>query len=228
MRRMILLSLACMMALLCACASPGPSESPENSEMWTHEENSITQTSPPPQTDSEPTPSEQLPPEEIHEETVQEKDAPVSSIPTGENGDKNQSEPPADTSSKPSKPLATDPTEPVSQPQTSQPAIQTPDPPAETTAPEPEPTPEPDPEPAFDVDYWVSFAISYGQSIGLTYDSTATDCWDNPIIASAQSIYLERDIKSRLDLYAADGMTYFCAWAQLRADGRYDIYIGYA
>lgn len=123
MRRMILLSLACMMALLCACASPDPSESPENSEMWTHEENSITQTSPPPQTDSEPTPSEQLPPEEIHEETVQEKDAPVSSIPTGENGDKNQSEPPADTSSKPSKPLATDPTEPVSQPQTSQPAI---------------------------------------------------------------------------------------------------------
>lgn len=83
MRRMILLSLACMMALLCACASPDPSESPENSEMWTHEENSITQTSPPPQTDSEPTPSEQLPPEEIHEETVQEKDAPVSSIPTG-------------------------------------------------------------------------------------------------------------------------------------------------
>ena len=71
MRRMILLSLACMMALLCACASPDPSESPENSEMWTHEENSITQTSPPPQTDSEPTPSEQLPPEEIHEETVQ-------------------------------------------------------------------------------------------------------------------------------------------------------------
>lgn len=84
------------------------------------------------------------------------------------------------------------------------------------------------PQPAFDINAWVAFAQTYGGSIGLTYDATATECWDNPIIASDRSTYLERDIKSRLDLYAADGIIYFCVWAQLRADGRYDLYIGYA
>ena len=28
----------------------------------------------------------------------------------------------------------------------------------------------------------------------------------------------ERDIKSRLELYAADGIIYFCVWAQLRTE----------
>ena len=60
------------------------------------------------------------------------------------------------------------------------------------------------------------------------YYATATDCWDNPIVASERSQYLERDIRSRLELYRADGMTYFCVWAQLRTDGGYDLYIGYA
>lgn len=94
--------------------------------------------------------------------------------------------------------------------------------------PEPEQDPEPPIEQAFDINYWVSYAQDYGQSLGLNYDSTATDCWDNPIIASSRSLYLERDIRSRLELYAADGMTYFCVWAQPRNDGGYDLYIGYA
>lgn len=83
-------------------------------------------------------------------------------------------------------------------------------------------------KPAFDINVWVAFARAYGTDLGLNYDATATACWDNPIIASDRSIYLERDIKSRLELYAADGITYFCVWAQPRADGRYDLYIGYA
>ncbi len=108
--------------------------------------------------------------------------------------------------------------------------------------PEPEPMPEPNPEPnpepetppeepvqqPFDISVWISYAQSYGQSLGLCYDSTATACWDNPIIASSRSQYLERDIRSRLELYASDGMTYFCVWAQPRSDGGYDLYIGYA
>lgn len=92
----------------------------------------------------------------------------------------------------------------------------------------PEPEFSEETKPAFDIGAWVAFAQAYGADVGLIYDATATACWDNPIIASDRSIYLERDIKSRLDLYAADGITYFCVWAQLRADGRYDLYIGYA
>lgn len=105
-------------------------------------------------------------------------------------------------------------------------------PPAVESQPTPEPEPEQDPEhPAdqnFDINFWISYAQDYGQGLGLNYDSTATDCWDNPIIASGRSLYLERDIRSRLELYAADGMTYFCVWAQPRNDGSYDLYIGYA
>jgi hypothetical protein len=78
------------------------------------------------------------------------------------------------------------------------------------------------------VGYWVSFAKTYGKSLGLTYDSTATASWDTPIIAGPNSAYLERDIKSRLNRYAAEGLSYFCVWSELRPDGRYDIYIGYA
>lgn len=101
--------------------------------------------------------------------------------------------------------------------------------------PDPEPTqppqtsePAPEPEPVFDVSVWVSFAQSYGQQIGLSYDSTATDCWDNPILARAKSIYLERDITSRLDRYVRYGYTAFCVWSEQLPDGRYNIYIGYA
>ena len=31
-------------------------------------------------------------------------------------------------------------------------------------------------------------------------------------------IHPARDIKSRLELYAADGIIYFCVWAQLRTE----------
>ena len=49
-----------------------------------------------------------------------------------------------------------------------------------------------------------------------------------PIIAGDISIHPAQDIKSRLELYAADGIIYFCVWAQLRTEARYDLYIGYA
>lgn len=83
-------------------------------------------------------------------------------------------------------------------------------------------------EPEFDVSYWVSFAVSYGQQAGLVYDATATDCWDTPILASAKSIYLERDITARLNRYVRYGYTAFCVWSEQLSDGRYNIYIGYA
>ena len=67
---------------------------------------------------------------------------------------------------------------------------------------EPEPTPET--EPAFDIEHWISYAKSTAVSLGLTLDSSATDCWDNPITAKPTCIYLERDINSRLNRYAKD------------------------
>ena len=128
------------------------------------------------------------------------------------------------------------------------------EPPRETqppTVPEPETTPEPTPEqppaetqppiqteppvveepvePAFSIDYWIAYAQSYAGSVGLNLDSTATGCWDNPIVAGAHCAYLERDIQSRLNRYAKDdSILDVWIWAESRSDGSYDLYIGYA
>ena len=92
---------------------------------------------------------------------------------------------------------------------------------------EPEPTPEP--EPTSDIDCWISYAKSMAVSLGLTLDSSATDCWDNPISAEQGCIYLERDINSRLKRYAEDeSITDICIWYECIGTGSYLIYIGYA
>ena len=92
---------------------------------------------------------------------------------------------------------------------------------------EPEPTPET--EPAFDIEHWISYAKSTAVSLGLTLDSSATDCWDNPITAKPTCIYLERDINSRLNRYAKDGeITAVWIWYECVGTGSYLIYIGYA
>ena len=123
----------------------------------------------------------------------------------------------------PTQPLSTlpstaEPTEPV--PTDSVPSTE----PTETESPTEPPT-----EPAFDIDAWVSFAREYAVSLGLVLDSAATSCWDNPILASAQSRYLERDLKGVLEDYAnAPDISQVWIWSELRPDERYDIYIGYA
>lgn len=90
------------------------------------------------------------------------------------------------------------------------------------------PTPTEPPAPSFDVGSYVGYAQSYGQSIGLSLDSTATACWDNPIPASAKSLYIERDLSDLLDWYQASGMTAFWVWAEDLGGGSYNIYVGYA
>ena len=117
-----------------------------------------------------------------------------------------------------------------------------------TQAPEPEPTPSPAPpaepeeptesappavsepvEPAFSIDYWISYAQEYARNAGLNLDSTAVDCWDNPITAGAHCTCLEWNIESRLNRYAKDETTLdVWVWAESRADGNYNLYIGYA
>lgn len=94
----------------------------------------------------------------------------------------------------------------------------------EEIAPEPETT-----KTEFDIHYWIAFAKEYAISIGLSLDSAAIDCWDNPIGANSQCIYLERDIKSRLNRYAKDeDITDVWIWAEPAGNDCYNIYIGYA
>ena len=92
------------------------------------------------------------------------------------------------------------------------------------TVPEPETI-----QPKFDIQYWITFAKEYAISIGLSLDSAAIDCWDNPIGAKNRCIYLERDIKSRLNRYAKDeDITDVWIWTETTGNSCFDIYIGYA
>ena len=85
------------------------------------------------------------------------------------------------------------------------------------------------PQPEFDIQYWITFAKEYAVSVGLILDSAAVDCWDNPIGANSRCIYLERDIKSRLNRYAKDeDITDVWIWAEIAGNDCYNIYIGYA
>lgn len=102
--------------------------------------------------------------------------------------------------------------------------------PTETQPQEPEPPVAEEPtEPIFDIQTWIDYANAYAESVGLRLESSAVDCWDNPIDAAADRIYLERDIQSRLNRYARDeDITDVWIWAEARSDGKYDLYIGYA
>lgn len=83
--------------------------------------------------------------------------------------------------------------------------------------------------PAFHIQTWIDYATKYAGSMGLNVSPDAADCWDNPITAGSHSLYLERDIQSRLNRYSRDGeITDVWVWAEERSDGSYDLYIGYA
>lgn len=101
---------------------------------------------------------------------------------------------------------------------------------AETQPKEPElPSEEEPTEPAFDIQTWIDYAKAYAESVGLRLESSAVDCWDNPIDAAADRIYLERDICSRLNRYAVDEtITDVWVWYEAVGANSYLIYIGYA
>ena len=123
------------------------------------------------------------------------------------------------------------PDPPERQPETTAPTAPTetePPKPAEQPQPTEPPTQEPT-EPTFDIGYWISFAKGYAESVGLALNSEAVYCWDNPIDADSGCIYLERDIQSRLNRYAADGdITDVWIWYESVSANSYRIYIGYA
>lgn len=109
----------------------------------------------------------------------------------------------------------------------------TPPPAEEKPTPEPAPTEPPQEStpavPEFNIQTWIDYAKTYAVNVGLRLESTAVDCWDNPITAGAYSACLERDIQSRLDRYGRDeDITDVWIWAEKCSDGSYDLYIGYA
>lgn len=98
---------------------------------------------------------------------------------------------------------------------------------------EPEPnesTKEPEPsEPEFNIQDWIDFARSYADNIGLTLNSEAVWCSDDPIIASANSKYLQRDLCGTLDKYKRNSdITDVWIWAEQLTESSWAIYIGYA
>ena len=101
---------------------------------------------------------------------------------------------------------------------------------AETRPQEPEPPAAEGPaEPAFDIQTWIDYTKAYAESVGLRPESTAVDCWDTPIDADADCIYLERDICSRLNRYAADEtITDIWVWCEAVSTNSHLLYIGYA
>lgn len=228
MKKLTIIMLAFCLVTLSACASSDPNDSNESrssEDLEIASESSLSQTES--ETDSSVDAGGGREASSQVSQVSEAQGTEPSSLPAGTQSSSNsKSDTPAVKSSKPSDPPDTGSSKPPVQ-QPTKPPVQDPTP-TPTPEPAPEPIPDPTPEPAFDVSEWVAYAQSYGQRVGLIYDSTATDCWDNPIIASSASLYLERDICSRLDLYAADGITYFCVWAQQRSDGKYDLYIGYA
>lgn len=131
---------------------------------------------------------------------------------------------------KPETPKTVEPTPepkpaPTQQP-TPPPAEETPkvEQPQETTPASEEPA-----VPEFNIQTWIDYAKTYAVSVGLRLESSAVDCWDNPITAGAYSTCLERDIAGRLDRYSRDeDITDVWIWAQACSDGSYDLYIGYA
>lgn len=84
-------------------------------------------------------------------------------------------------------------------------------------------------QPSFDIGFWVSYAQSYAQGKGLSLDSSATECWDNPISAGVNCTSTESNIISRINRYAKDeDITDVWIWAESTGNGNYDLYIGYA
>ena len=141
---------------------------------------------------------------------------PVETKPEVSTPAKEETPPTVSSPTETTPPKASEP-EPPTEPMATQP--QEPESPAEV-----EPT-----EPAFDIQTWIDYAKAYAESIGLRMESSAVDCWDNPISVGTHCSYLERDIQSRLNRYARDeDITDVWIWAEARSDGKYDLYIGYA
>lgn len=194
----------------------------DNSDDITAEKDQLSQTS-----DSASTESQS----EIPAEKKEESAAPPAS--QTDKPKKNDSEVSSAVESKPTEPEKSNtqtskPQSPQTDskiPETSNPQTK---PPSESEPNESIKEPEPS-EPEFNIQDWIDFARSYAEDIGLTLNSEAVWCWDNPITASANSKYLQRDLCGTLDKYKRNSdITDVWIWAEQLTESSWEIYIGYA
>lgn len=164
-------------------------------------------------------------------EAAQEITKTETSFPAG-NTETNSQE---DTAEEPKKPKAEPPkqtttqAEPEKQPEQPKEQTTAEQKPVEKSTEKPaEPKPTEPPKQTFDVSPYVSYAKEYAVSIGLSLDSTATECWDNPISANPNRSGIKSDIESRLNRYKnSEGFTAVWIWTEKLSDTEYNIYIGY-
>lgn len=222
-KRLTACMLACFMILLVGCSSntakeaaknetkteasfpAGNTETQSQEETSTEQESTVVQEKAPNTTDKNKKADESRTSGNVRSEPAEEKSS-----------EKQKSEPSKQTN-----------TPTVSEKQTEQSKEPTSTLPKPTEKPrEPNPT-EPSKQ-TFDVSEYVSYAKSYAQSIGLELDSTATECWDNPISANPNRSGIKSDIESRLNRYKnSEGFTSVWIWTEKISDTEYNIYIGY-
>lgn len=175
-------------------------------------------------------PAESESPAESVSETRQQTE--VTKSPAKPTGTEDANEPkvpaPAEEKTNPVS-SAPQPEEPEPQKPTSAPTQPPAEEPPQSEPPQESAPPEEPAVPDFNIQTWIDYAKTYAVSVGLRLESSAVDCWDNPITAGPHSLYLERDIESRLNRYSKDeDITDVWIWAEKRPDGSYDLYIGYA
>lgn len=194
----------------------------DNSDDITAEKDQLSQTS-----DSASTESQS----EIPAEKKEESAAPPAS--QTDKPKKNDSEVSSAAESKPTEPEKSNTQ--TGKPQSPQTDSKIPETSTSQTKPpsEPEPnesTKEPEPsKPEFNIQDWIDFARSYAEDIGLTLNSEAVWCSDDPITASANSKYLQRDLCGTLDKYKRNSdITDVWIWAEQLTESSWAIYIGYA
>lgn len=222
-KRLTACMLACFMILLVGCSSNTAKEAVKNetktetsfpagnTEMQSQEETS---------TEQESTVVQEKAPNATDESKKVDESRTINNVQSEPAEEKSPEKPKAEPSKQTNTPTASEKQTERSKEPTS--ATQKPtEKPKETKPTEP-------PKQNFDVSEYVSYAKSYAQSIGLALDSTATECWDNPITANSRRTGIKDDIKSRLNRYKnVEGFTAVWVWAEKVSDTEYEIYIGY-
>ena len=212
MRKLPLIFLPLLLITLSAC---NRSPSPPTAEPPTLATRPAEQTTIPPEQSNEPGQESSSQPvtESLPEPTAPPVTEPAST-PTA-----------SEVASSNTEPVSTPP-QPAEPPVTESPAAPTE--PKPTEPPTPSETAQPTEAP-FDIDYWIGYAQSVATEKGLVLKPSTVDCWDNPISANPDCIYLERDITARLNRYAGDAdITDVWIWYECVGENRYLIYIGYA
>ena len=222
-KRLTACMLACFMILLVGCSSNTAKEAAKNetkTETSFPAGNTETQSQEETSTEQESSVVQEKAPNATDERTRVAESRTVSNVQSEPAEEKSPEKPKAEPSKQTNTPT-------VSEKHTKQSKEPTSAIPKPTEKPK-EPKPTEPPKQTFDVSEYVSYAKSYAQSIGLELDSTATECWDNPVTANSRRTGIKDDINSRLNRYKnVEGFTAVWVWAEKVSDTEYEIYIGY-